>query len=443
MALAQLNFSQWRTLGKKAKVKPVDDFYKNLRKLSPLARNALIKGIPNEIILQKAYLKCLSNEEGLLSGIPYVIQDLFDVHGLPTTCGAPFTDPFEGALDDSCLLVETLKEQGACLFSKTVLSEFGIDIQGRNRVHGTCPHGDGTEFVCGGGASASIRMVYDGYVPLAFGIDTYGGIRIPAAFHGLFGFRMPHNLFAREGVFPVIPSIDSVGFVTANLNDLLTTFRALYDLNDPDPEHVPLGYSFQDLAGLVSRDVKAGLMNISRCLDIEQNPEINSRFFHRFRDVTKSLHTLMSRELHSIHHYWLEEYRNQYDSNLLHRIEQGFDCSTAASEEAVTLKNQIRDDFSAFFQYFDYLIMPISPEPNPKKDVWSTEFENDLIQLIAPASLIGLPALILPFSCQNNRHSAIQVIFDPSKLYLIPRLIEQIAAHYEEEINVNPTISKP
>lgn len=46
-------------------------------------------------------------------------------------------------------------------------------------------------------------------------VDTIGGIRIPAAFCGIFGYRASHGVISTVGVIPVAPSLDVVG---KNLN---------------------------------------------------------------------------------------------------------------------------------------------------------------------------------------------------------------------------------
>jgi len=42
-------------------------------------------------------------------------------------------------------------------------------------------------------------------------VDTIGGIRIPAAFYGIFGYRASHGVISTVGVIPVAPSLDVVG----------------------------------------------------------------------------------------------------------------------------------------------------------------------------------------------------------------------------------------
>jgi Asp-tRNA(Asn)/Glu-tRNA(Gln) amidotransferase A subunit family amidase len=42
-------------------------------------------------------------------------------------------------------------------------------------------------------------------------VDTMGGVRIPAAFCGIYGYRASHGVISTVGIIPVAPSLDVVG----------------------------------------------------------------------------------------------------------------------------------------------------------------------------------------------------------------------------------------
>ena len=327
-----------------------------------------------------------------------------------------FLAQFEAPLEESSLLYQKLNTLGACFFSKTTPAEFGVDPQGRNLTNGDCKHSDGEQYVCGGGAGAAVRTVSEGLVPLAFGLDTGGGIRIPAAFHGLFGFRMGNNAYARDGVFPITPSIESVGWVNNCIADLSTTFRAFHRVSKFDSADAPRGYLISELSSAVSADIKSGLLGLTRELNIDEDPAIGTRLRQTLSQGSTAYQTLEARELHSIHQYWVEEYRDQYDPALLKRIQAGHRLHATNSRRICTHPRMHSQSFTEFFDDYDYLILPISPVSTPEKSAWNDSLEQQILQLIAPASLAFLPAIILPFACPEGRHSAAQVIINPHKL---------------------------
>jgi len=60
------------------------------------------------------------------------------------------------------------------------------------------------------------------------GIDTDGGVRIPAAFCGILGFRPSHGAVSTVGVVPMAQSFDTVG---KGYDELMVAFNWLEILN--------------------------------------------------------------------------------------------------------------------------------------------------------------------------------------------------------------------
>lgn len=431
MTAQRLSISDWQRLAKEDPEQVVSRFFSRYEKLQQQDRRAFIAAHAEPGSLLREIKRGAAMDEQLLAGVPYCLQDMFDINGLPTRCGAPFSEPFEGTVDEQCLLAQKLSGFGAVHLAKTVPAEFGWSARGSNRQFGDCPHPLGAEFIAGGGAGASARAVSEGWAPMAFGLDTCAGIRVPAAFHGLYGFRMETNLLAHEGVSPIVPTLESVGWMTANIEDLTTSFEAFYASQSYQTNATadsPRGFFHVDSLQHICRKSKAGLMQLVRSLDVDDDPEVYKKLAAAFRSSAKSFQTIQNRELYAVHHYWVDEYRDQYDTDLLRQIEAGRRYSPAECEEASNIQLDLRACLMEFFRAYDYIVLPISPLASPNDSDWDSALEASLQMLNAPLSLSLLPALIIPFHCSDGKCNAAQIMISPDKLNIIPALLKRIAS---------------
>src|SRR6201988_3257418 len=70
----------------------------------------------------------------------------------------------------------------------------------------------------GGSSGGSAALVAAGVCDLAIGTDTGGSIRIPAAYCGIVGLKPTYGLVPVDGIFPLSPSCDHAGTLTATVN---------------------------------------------------------------------------------------------------------------------------------------------------------------------------------------------------------------------------------
>ena len=120
---------------------------------------------------------------------------------------------------------------------KTHLVEFAFGGWGRNVPMGAPwnPWDTRTHRVAGGSSSGSAVAVAAGLAPAAIGSDTGGSIRIPSALCGLTGLKPTYGLISLAGVFPLATTLDSLGPIAHDIDDvaLLTAAMAGADPRDP------------------------------------------------------------------------------------------------------------------------------------------------------------------------------------------------------------------
>ena len=156
----------------------------------------------------------------LLDGVPLAWKDLFDMEGVPTTAGAAFRRDAKPAERDAPIVAD-LARAGLVSIGKTNLSELAFSGLGVNPHFGTPAHPTIAGAVPGGSSSGSAVAVASSIVPLAFGSDTAGSVRVPAAFTDVFGYRPSIGRYDLDCVFPLAPSFDTAGPFARSLRDIV------------------------------------------------------------------------------------------------------------------------------------------------------------------------------------------------------------------------------
>ncbi len=151
---------------------------------------------------------------GPLAGRPVAVKDIIAVAGVPTRCGSPASDP-EPA-DHDAALVSRLRAAGADVFATTQCLEYAAGFA-HPEIGDTRNPRDPSR-TSGGSSGGSAALVAAGVCDLAIGTDTGGSIRIPAAYCGVVGLKPTYGLVPTGGIFPLSPSCDHAGTLTARVS---------------------------------------------------------------------------------------------------------------------------------------------------------------------------------------------------------------------------------
>ena len=142
------------------------------------------------------------------------IKDNIDMKGVVTTAGSEYLAKTSQAATRDAQCLEIARERNVQIVGKTNLSEFAVAPSGLNEYYGTPknPFSKLRRFIPGGSSSGSAVAAADGPADVAFGTDTAGSVRVPAACCGIVGLKTTFGLVSLKGVLPVEPKhLDTVG----------------------------------------------------------------------------------------------------------------------------------------------------------------------------------------------------------------------------------------
>jgi amidase len=165
------------------------------------------------------------------SGARVAVKDLIDMAGLPTTagCRAVADTARPARRDAACLagLRAAIARGEARFVGKTNLHELAYGISGINAAFGTPVNPLDPRRIPGGSSSGSATAVAADEADVAYGTDTGGSIRIPAACCGIAGLKTTWGRISLDGVHPLAPSLDSVGPMARDVNGLIAGMALL------------------------------------------------------------------------------------------------------------------------------------------------------------------------------------------------------------------------
>ncbi|WP_309136355.1 AtzH-like domain-containing protein [Nocardioides campestrisoli] len=157
---------------------------------------------------------------GALAGTSVAVKDLYAVAGQRIGAGNPAWLADAPVQPEHAVVVAQLLAAGADVRGIARTDEFAWSLAGTNAHHGAPPNPRAPYRIPGGSSSGSASAVSLGHASIGLGTDTGGSIRVPAAYQGLYGLRTTHDLVSREGLLPLAPSFDTVGWLTRDA-DLL------------------------------------------------------------------------------------------------------------------------------------------------------------------------------------------------------------------------------
>ena len=222
-------------------VELVEETFTNIKSSDPAIFTVLFA----ERALREAHASKQRWREGkqlsLWDGIPIAWKDLFDIEGRVTTAGSTVLKANAPAAHDAEIVINAA-QAGLISIGCLNMTEFAYSGLGLNPHFGTPknPNGTGPDRIPGGSSSGCGVAVARGLVPLAIGSDTGGSIRIPAALNGIVGYKGSSIAFSKKGVFPLSPTLDTLGPLAADVESCIGATQILNKRSVAIPKPRPI-----------------------------------------------------------------------------------------------------------------------------------------------------------------------------------------------------------
>ncbi len=170
---------------------------------------------------------------GPLAGRSVLVKDLIDTAAVRTTYGSRiYADHVPHA---HATVVQRVLDAGAAVVGKANLPEFAWSVLGANPWYGTVHNPAHPGRTTGGSSSGNAAALAAGLVELGIGTDTGCSIRLPSAACGTVGLKPQWGLIPLDGVFPLCPSLDTVGPMACSVADVALLWSVLAARSLPEP----------------------------------------------------------------------------------------------------------------------------------------------------------------------------------------------------------------
>lgn len=399
-----------------------------------------------------------------LTGLTFAVSDIFDIDGYVTGFGNPEWATTHEAAARTSPVVSSVIEGGATCIGKTVVDEMAFSINGVNKHYDTPTNPAASAHIPGGSSSGSAVAVASKQVDFSLGIDTIGGVRVPAAFCGIFGFRTSQGALSNVGIIPVSPSLDAVGWFAKDPITLRRVGQVLLQLPYASPR-TPRGIivaddCFQLLKIPVSRVAQVVTKsaeklfgkhavkhaNIESYLD-SKVPSLKQFYnSHRngelknaaLRSLGKAMLFLQRNEFGSIHGEWFHSAKPVLDSTTASQFEV-MEATDGKVGLCQSVRNEMRSALFSLLKDDGILVIPTVADLPPKlgsKEIYSEDYQNRNFSLLSIASMSGCCQVSVPLGVHDNCPVSVSFLARHGNDRFLLDVIQSLYSSLQEQIDI-------
>ena len=345
-----------------------------------------------------------STEPG--TGPRVAVKDIIDMAGLPTTAGSRAVAATAVSRGQGRRLpgwpARGDRRRGHARFAgKANLHELAYGISGVNRAFGTPVNPLDARRVPGGSSSGTAAAVAAGEADIAFGTDTGGSIRIPAACCGIAGLKTTWGRISRSGVRPLSPGLDTVGPMARDVAGLAAGMALLepgFTIADDTARTV--GLLAIDADPVISDAVRGAL----RATDLDVRPIV----IPGLREIIAASMTILDAQAWESSRDLIATSPGLIGADVRERLRGASAITTAQVAAAQATIAGWKATLDGLWRQVELLALPALLGFPPFLEDAHTMFR--IRGLTSPVNVAGLPALALPVPGAGPLPASLQLI---------------------------------
>lgn len=339
---------------------------------------------------------------GELAGETVAVKDVFAIAGERIGAGNPSWLRDAVPQLSHAWAVERLLADGASVRGIAQCDEFACSLAGTNVHYGTPPNPQAPYRMPGGSSSGSASAVSMGLASIGLGTDTGGSIRVPSAYQGLWGIRTTHGAIAVDGLMPLSPMADALGWMTRDAALLGRVGQSLLPADVSVPGELVTADGLLRLAEPQVREIVGSVAQSAKRIDWPTD---------QMADVLAAFRTRQAYESWQLHGEWIRSNFEALGPGVRARFEWAASISAEAGEQARVDVARHREGIRRHLGDRVLLVPSASSVAPPLRRAPELDLlRRTTMQLACIAGTAGLPAVNMPLTTASGLPTGVSLV---------------------------------
>ncbi|PSR84683.1 Outer envelope protein [Actinidia chinensis var. chinensis] len=374
-----------------------------------------------------------------LTGLSFAVSDMFDINGFITGFGNLDWSTTHEAASRTSPVVSALVEGGATCMGKTIVDEMAYSISGENKHYGTPTNPAAPAHIPGGSSSGAAVAVAANLVDFSLGVDTDGGVRVPAGYCGVIGFRPSHGAVSHMGIIPVSSSLDTVGWFARD--PIILRRVGLVLLQFPfavqrHPRTIIIADDYFQLPKICADRIVQMVIKSTEKLfgrQVLKHENLGDYFdvtvpslkaFHSkiakgevkamsMQLLANAMQLLKRHEFKHNHEEWISSRKPTINSVIAERLQEWPETVDEDIENCHTIRNELRAALNSLLKDGGILVIPTIADPPPKlgrKEILSEDYLSRAFSLLSLASMSGCCQVTVPLGFHDKYPVSVSLV---------------------------------